>query len=303
MAIQTITGKSFEYALLQSFYERLHSKLNNVVILKNEYYLTALAVNAIFAVPSGTPVNGNSLITRIKGDGTARTLDWNPIYRSTAVIMPITTVINETLYVKFIYNSTDSKWDCVLATIDSVIGHVIEDADGNDLEQRVNLQFEGLTTTDEGETPDRTKVSASYSGLLGVDDSNKVNASVTVYDILTGNRIDQEQEAFDKLLDIGNANNIADLQLPFYVPAGYKIVEIFAFESSSNAAGNISIGTAASGTQIVNAFTVGADFDNELTLVSTGRYFGKTTDQDCYISSSAWGSGVVDIQVNIRKIW
>jgi len=41
MATQTITGKSFEYALLQSFYERLHLNLNNVIIIENEPYKTA----------------------------------------------------------------------------------------------------------------------------------------------------------------------------------------------------------------------------------------------------------------------
>jgi len=81
----------------------------------NEYYLTALATAPTFAAPSGTPVNGNRLIIRIKDNGTARALAWNAIYRALEFALPTTTVISKTLYCGFIYNSTDSKWD-MLAT-------------------------------------------------------------------------------------------------------------------------------------------------------------------------------------------
>lgn len=81
--------------------------------LRNFYTITALAANAIFAVPSGTPANANKLIIRIKDNGTARTLTWNAIYRRLEFALPTTTVISKTLYVGFIYNSADSKWDMV----------------------------------------------------------------------------------------------------------------------------------------------------------------------------------------------
>lgn len=78
------------------------------------YEVTALAVNATFAAPTGTPTDSQRLIIRIKDDGTARTLAWNAIYRfSTDLAAPTTTVISKTLYLGFIYNSTDSKWDCL----------------------------------------------------------------------------------------------------------------------------------------------------------------------------------------------
>ena len=41
MAIQTKTGKAFEYALLKEFYQRLKSPNNNVVIVDSEPYQTA----------------------------------------------------------------------------------------------------------------------------------------------------------------------------------------------------------------------------------------------------------------------
>lgn len=79
----------------------------------DQYQLTALAAAATFAAPSGTPVNGQRLLMRIKDNGTARALTWNAIYRAIGVTLPTTTVLGKTLYVLFIYNSADTKWDAV----------------------------------------------------------------------------------------------------------------------------------------------------------------------------------------------
>lgn len=76
--------------------------------------ITALASNATFAAPTGTPPEMRPLIFRIKDNGTIRTLTWNAIYRAIGVTLPTATVANKTLYVGFLYNATDTKWDCVL---------------------------------------------------------------------------------------------------------------------------------------------------------------------------------------------
>ena len=75
------------------------------------YILTALAAGAVFGAPTGTPVDGQPLMIRIKDNGTARTLGWNAAYRAVGVTLPTTTVISKTLYVGCIYNVADSKWD------------------------------------------------------------------------------------------------------------------------------------------------------------------------------------------------
>lgn len=80
---------------------------------RNQFNVTALAAAATFAAPSGTPVDGNSLIIRIKDNGTARTLAWNAIYRALGVVLPTTTVVNKTMYVGCRYNGADSKWDVI----------------------------------------------------------------------------------------------------------------------------------------------------------------------------------------------
>jgi hypothetical protein len=83
------------------------------------YILTALAANATFGAPTGTPVQAQKLIIRIKDNGTARTLGWNAIYRAVGVALPTTTVISKTLYLGFIYNSTDTRWDLVATALEA----------------------------------------------------------------------------------------------------------------------------------------------------------------------------------------
>ena len=88
--------------------------------LRNFFTITALAQAATFAAPSGTPANGNKLTIRIKDNATARALSWNAIYRAgTDVALPTTTVLSKTLYLGFIYNGADTKWD-LLAKVDNI---------------------------------------------------------------------------------------------------------------------------------------------------------------------------------------
>jgi hypothetical protein len=77
------------------------------------YILTALAGNATFGVPTGSPVQGTKLTIRIKDNGSTRTLTWNSVYRAMGVGLPSATIASKTMYIGFIYNSTDTKWDCV----------------------------------------------------------------------------------------------------------------------------------------------------------------------------------------------
>ena len=81
--------------------------------LQSDGVLTAMATNTTIASPTGTPVQGQSLIFRFKDDGTARTLTWNAIFRAIGVTLPTTTTANKLLYVGCKYNSTDTKWDVV----------------------------------------------------------------------------------------------------------------------------------------------------------------------------------------------
>ena len=84
--------------------------------------ITAQAAALTLAAPTGTPVEGQSLMIRIKDNGTARGITWTSGaggYRAIGVTLPTTTVISKTTYVGLIYNSTDSRWDAIGVTTEA----------------------------------------------------------------------------------------------------------------------------------------------------------------------------------------
>ena len=77
--------------------------------------ITAQAEALTIAAPTGTPVEGQKLIIRIKDDGSARAITFNAIFRAIGITLPTTTVSSKITYLGLVYNSTDTKWD-VIAT-------------------------------------------------------------------------------------------------------------------------------------------------------------------------------------------
>jgi hypothetical protein len=79
--------------------------------------VTALAVPATIASPTGTPSDGQSLVIRIEDDGTARALTWTTgssgAYRAVGITLPTTTVAAKVVYIGCKYNSTDLRWDAI----------------------------------------------------------------------------------------------------------------------------------------------------------------------------------------------
>jgi len=79
------------------------------------YSLTALALPAAFGTPTGTPVNGQPLLIRIKDNGTARGLTWSGGYVAGGVALPATTVLSKIVTITLRYNTDNglNKWQCV----------------------------------------------------------------------------------------------------------------------------------------------------------------------------------------------
>lgn len=73
----------------------------------------AAAITSMTTNLSGTPVNFQKLIIRIKDDGTARSITWGASYEARGVALPTTTVISKVLTVGFLYDTVTSKWGCV----------------------------------------------------------------------------------------------------------------------------------------------------------------------------------------------
>lgn len=78
------------------------------------YTITALAANLTINNPSGTPTEGQTILIRIKDNGTSRTLTWSGSqFRSIGITLPAATTANKTIYVGGVWNAIDSKWDMV----------------------------------------------------------------------------------------------------------------------------------------------------------------------------------------------
>ena len=78
---------------------------------QNVVIVSALANSLTMAAPTGTPAEAQSLMVRIKDNGTSRSITWNAIYRAIGVTLPTATVANKELYVAMRYNSLATKWD------------------------------------------------------------------------------------------------------------------------------------------------------------------------------------------------
>ena len=77
----------------------------------NDAIQTALGAALTVNAPTGTPVNSQVLLIRIKDDATGRAISWNAIFRVINVTLPVTTVSSKTMYIGCKYNTADTKWD------------------------------------------------------------------------------------------------------------------------------------------------------------------------------------------------
>jgi hypothetical protein len=78
----------------------------------DQFEVTAQAGALKLNNPSGTPLGGQQLIVRIKDNGTARALTYDTQFRASSdLALPTTTILSKTLYMKFVFNATDTKWD------------------------------------------------------------------------------------------------------------------------------------------------------------------------------------------------
>lgn len=77
--------------------------------------ITALAeaITSMTTNLSGTPSNFDSLLFRIKDDGSPRAITWGASFASRGATLPTTTTANKVTTVGFFWNAVTSTWDCV----------------------------------------------------------------------------------------------------------------------------------------------------------------------------------------------
>lgn len=113
------SANNTDYVCLTRFNRRVTSITSSATPTPNSattdlFAITALAVGATFAAPTGTPKDGQQLMMRVKDSGTAQALAYNAIYRaSTDLPLPTSTVLSKTLYMGWLYNANDTKWDLI----------------------------------------------------------------------------------------------------------------------------------------------------------------------------------------------
>jgi hypothetical protein len=89
----------------------------------DEYVITAQAAALTINADSGSPLDGQTLLLRIKDTGTARTLAFttgsSKSYRAIGITLPTTTIAGKTTYVGCRYNAADVRWDVLAANTES----------------------------------------------------------------------------------------------------------------------------------------------------------------------------------------
>jgi hypothetical protein len=111
----TLTNKRIEPRVVTAASYTTDTGTSLTVATADIFQVTAQAGALKFNNPGGTPVAGQKLIIRIKDDGTARALTYDTEFRAMGTALPSTTVLGKTLYMGFIRNHTDTKWDLIAA--------------------------------------------------------------------------------------------------------------------------------------------------------------------------------------------
>lgn len=75
--------------------------------------MSALTVGVTINNPTGTPVDGQKLMYRIRDNGTARSIGFGAAFRGVIAALPTATTVSKWTYIGFSYNSTDSIWDMI----------------------------------------------------------------------------------------------------------------------------------------------------------------------------------------------
>lgn len=116
MSLQTrlsdlITVLGADYKRLTGVVSTASTATLTPVATAHQFNVTAQAAGLTIAAPTGTPLDGQSMIIRIKDNGTARALTWNAVFRVIGVTLPTTTVVSKTHYIGAKWNAADSTWD------------------------------------------------------------------------------------------------------------------------------------------------------------------------------------------------
>lgn len=107
---QTIRNKQIVPRVMS---ERTASSLTPGHPASDIYELTHLEQELTINASTDTTIAGRELLFRIRDNNKPQTLNWSKSYRPIGITMPKATVAGKWVYVRCIYNDTDTKWDVV----------------------------------------------------------------------------------------------------------------------------------------------------------------------------------------------
>lgn len=79
----------------------------------NQHNITNQAVALTIAAPTGSFLDGQGLLIRIKDNGTARAITWNGVFRAVGITLPTTTVVSKVVYIGAKWNAAESVFDVI----------------------------------------------------------------------------------------------------------------------------------------------------------------------------------------------
>lgn len=90
---------------------------NLTVTVTNTQFAERTGLNAATTIATtGTAINGQRLMIRLKDNGTSRSLTWDAIFASGGPALPTSTTAGKWMHFGFVYNSTNTKWMLVAST-------------------------------------------------------------------------------------------------------------------------------------------------------------------------------------------
>lgn len=87
------------------------------VELYSVFIITAQDAALTIANPTNTSYETQKILIRIKDNATPRALTFGSEYRATTVALPTTTTTSKALYMGFMRNAQDSKWDIIASVV------------------------------------------------------------------------------------------------------------------------------------------------------------------------------------------
>lgn len=85
----------------------------DIYVITNLGGTAGTSITATFGAPSGTPSDGQSIVIRVKDNGTAQNLAYNASFRGVGVTPPTTTTPGKVLYLGCVWNAQDGTVDII----------------------------------------------------------------------------------------------------------------------------------------------------------------------------------------------